>query len=167
MNLCQTLPTGSGAGHRGQPPPASPTLKLVPAGRACRMGRISPGPLRDSVKGLELVARQFHHVVIAPDLVTSAGQSGRGDGLEGLGRDPTCCSPVADHGRPGLSRAIDSSLRRRRLSGSLPSRTRRHGMSSVPSKPASINSRGYRASQAVRSRSAARRSQRSGARRRK
>lgn len=41
--------------------------------RACRMGRITPEELRDAVEGLELVERQFHHVEITPDLVTSAG----------------------------------------------------------------------------------------------
>ena len=41
--------------------------------RACRMGRISPGELRDAVAGLEMLDRQFHHVEITPDLVRSAG----------------------------------------------------------------------------------------------
>ena len=41
--------------------------------RAGRMGRISPGELRDAVAGLERLDRQFHHVEITPDLVRSAG----------------------------------------------------------------------------------------------
>jgi len=41
--------------------------------RACRMGRISPGELREAVEGLEVLDRQFHHVEITPALVTSAG----------------------------------------------------------------------------------------------
>ena len=40
--------------------------------RACRMGRISPGELKEAVEGLEVLNRQFHHVEITPDLVTRA-----------------------------------------------------------------------------------------------
>ena len=42
--------------------------------RACRMGRISPGELRDAVAILERVERQFFHMEITPDLVTNAGR---------------------------------------------------------------------------------------------
>lgn len=41
--------------------------------RACRMGRISPGMLREAVEDLDTLCRQVHYVEITADLVARAG----------------------------------------------------------------------------------------------
>ena len=41
--------------------------------RACRMGRISPGMLREAVEDIDTLCRKVHYVDVTADLVARAG----------------------------------------------------------------------------------------------